>query len=387
MSVVDCSYHVGLGFLPAALAIDDPERPGLRRAGPRSRAPYGAERVELHFPRARDLAGEGTSNMGLVTAGVDIVDLSGLGDVQSVCADVARRGRIDETQAASLRAGLDGAVLPAAGGGSFRVQYIAEEGLIMRTAGPNGRSMALPRSEGMNGHGAATSVHIDQDVYGTPLAQIMDGRAPSLFVHDSPDGSCHEAPMFLVNIWIPLRQVVQPLVLADGRSLDRRSHQLRYGLATGEFLERDDDLAINDIWLLLFDEGQAWYLKSDMDHRSAWIFNTLSTAHGAGTLPGEDIAEACSLALEAAEAAVEQQDSVALLALLEPVRAFDVPADAPPMLQGAIATMLACIEDACVDPSGVCGPRAAQWAAASNGARRSVVRMSLELRAVVVPAA
>lgn len=173
----------------------------------------------------------------------------------------------------------------------------------MRTAGPNGLSMAGSRSSGVNGHGQATSVHADQDVFGTPVAQLMDGRAPELFIHDSPDGYNHDAALLLVNFWIPLQQITQPLVLADGRSIDRRRHQLRYGLATDSFLERDDDLVINDIWSFLHDDDQRWYFRSEMDHRDAHVFNTLSTAHGAGTLPGEDVAERCYLALEVAESA------------------------------------------------------------------------------------
>ena len=58
-------------------------------------------------------------------------------------------------------------------------------------------------------------------------------------------------------------------MLADGRSLDRRRHQLRYGLPTGSFLDRDEDQVINDIWHLLHDDAQQWYFRSDMDHRSA----------------------------------------------------------------------------------------------------------------------
>ena len=69
--------------------------------------------------------------------------------------------------------------------------------------------------------------------------------------------------------------------------LDRRRHQLRYGLATQSFLEREEDMTINDIWTFLHHPDQRWHLRSDMDHRSAYVFDTLSTAHGACTLPGE----------------------------------------------------------------------------------------------------
>lgn len=102
----------------------------------------------------------------------------------------------------------------------------------------------------------------------------------------------------LVNAWIPLQQITQPLAFVDPRTLDRRRHQLRYGLVTSSFLERDDEMAINDIWIFLHDPDQRWFFRSQMDHTSAYLFNTLSTAHGAGTLPGEDVAERCYRSLE-----------------------------------------------------------------------------------------
>jgi hypothetical protein len=219
-------------------------------------------------------------------------------------------------------------------------------------------------------------------VYGTPLTQLMDGRAPSLFRHDSPDGRNHDAGLMLVNLWIPLQQVTQPLVLADGRSIDRRRHQLRYGLATETFLEREDDMAINDIWTFLHDPGQRWYLRSDLDHRTAYVFNTLSTPHTSCALPGEDVAEQCFRALEAAESAVECGDRVALREALATVPRAPSPA-APPALREAIAAMLAVADDARRDPTAVCGTEAEAWLAAARAARRAVIRMSLELRMVV----
>lgn len=369
--------------MPESQAIPDPDRPGLRRAGPRASAPYGNERVEFQNCTATDLVNGIPDGLGIRTAGFDLVDLSGLDDLQQACEQVRQAGSIGDAAASTIRAGLEGAVLRTAQGESVRVLYLADEGFIMRTAGPNGLSLVGPRSEGMNGHGGATSVHIDQDVYGTPLTQLMDGRAPSLFVHDSPDGRCDDASMFLMNMWIPLQQVVQPLTLADGRSIDRRRHQLRYGLPTGSFLDRDDEMAINDIWTMLHDQGQEWYFNSEMDHRSAWIFNTLSVAHGAGTLDGEDVAERCYLALEAAEAAAGRSDADGLVRALEPARGAAAPPTAPPALRGAIDAMAASVEDGLSDPAGVCGPRAGDWSAASRAARRPMVRMSLELRLVV----
>jgi hypothetical protein len=235
----------------------------------------------------------------------------------------------------------------------------------------------------MNNHGGAASVHADQDVYGTPLVQLMGGRAPDLFRHVSPDGENHEADLMLVNLWIPLQQVVAPLVLADGQTIDRRRHQLRYGLPTTSFLERDEDLAINDIWSFLHDDAQQWYFRSEMDHRTAWVFNTLSTPHGAGVLPGEDLAARCVRALQEAEMAVESGDAAALAEALTPLAGASIPEGVPAPLRAAIERMLYLCDTAARDPAGTMGEGAGEWLAATTVARGAVDRMSLELRLVV----
>jgi hypothetical protein len=382
MSLVDVTYPVRLGFAPESVAIPDPDHPGLLRAGPRASAPYGSSNIEVHVCDATDCV-DGNVQPDLKTLGFDTVDLSAFDALQEACACVRAAGAIASDQADEIRAALDGSVLSTSDGGSLRVMHIAEEGFIMRTAGPNGLSMVGSRSSGMNGHGQATSVHADQDVFGTPVAQLMDGRAPELFMHDSPDGYNHDAALLLVNFWIPLQQITQPLVLADGRSIDRRRHQLRYGLATDSFLERDDDLVINDIWSFLHDDDQRWYFRSEMDHRNAHVFNTLSTAHGAGTLPGEDVAERCYLVLEVAESALVAGDTAAFSSTLSDAAELRRPQHTTPALADAIETMLALIDDATTAPSEVCGERAVAWVTASRSARRRVVRMSLELRMVV----
>jgi hypothetical protein len=383
MALAGHSYPVRLGFIPDSMAVPDPDHPGRRRAGPRASAPYAAENVTVHPCPAVDCAGAGAVRPDLERFGFDTVDLSGFGALQQTCADVRLAGRITDAQAATIRAALGGAVLSTASGATLRVLYLAEEGFIMRTAGPNGMVLVGPRSTGMNDHGGATSVHADQDVFGTPMAQLMDGRAPDLFVHDSPDGHNHDAAMVLVNLWIPLQQITRPLVLADGRSTDRRGHQLRYGLATDSFLERDDDLAINDIWMFLHDPDQRWYFRSEMDHRCAYVFNTLSTPHGAGVLPGEDLAEWCYRALEAAESAVARADVTGLAEAAAAPGRPESPALITPAVRDAVEAMLDLLDEAVGDPAGVCGRRAETWSATSRAARRRVVRMSLEMRMVV----
>lgn len=383
MTLADPVYPLSLGFTPATVAIDDADHPGLRRAGPRASAPYGSDSVEMHVCPASDGLSDRSFGPDLLETGFDTVDLSGFDRIQQVCAAVGAAGWVTDADSAAIRAALNGATLQTSSGASLRVQYLADEGFIMRTVGPNGMSLVGSRSSGMNGHGGATSVHADQDVFGTPLAQIMDGRAPSLFVHDSPDGHNHDASMLLVNLWIPLHQITQPLVLADGRSVDRRRHQLRYGLATESFLDRDDDLAINDIWMFLHDDAQRWYFRSDMDHRNAYVFNTLSTPHGAGTLPGEDVAQWCYRALEAAESAAERGDvSGVVEAVSAPGRA-DLAELVTPALHNAIAAMVSLLDEAGADPVAAAGGQLSGWLERSRASRRAVVRMSLEMRMVV----
>lgn len=172
----------------------------------------------------------------------------------------------------------------------------------------------------------------------------MAGRAPELFRHDSPDGRSHDASLMLVNLWIPLHQITQPLVPADGRRLDRRRHQLRSGLPTGSFLDREDEMAVDDIWTMLHDSGREWCFHFEMDHRSADVSNTLSAPHGAGSLTGEDVAERGFRALDAMDTLVDEARS---------------------------------------DPSAVCGSGREGWVERSRAARRAVVCTSIGMRIVV----
>lgn len=377
------TYPVELGFLPDAFATPDVDHPGLLRAGERASAPYGDESVEFHECPATDCDQDGDIGTDLLGAGFDTVDLTPFAALQSVLGRVDEAGNMNDSDAEAVQAALEGAVLQCRSGLTLTVLYVADEGQFIRTAGPNRMSMVPPRSIGRNDHGPATSVHGDQDVFGTPIRQLMGGEAPTLFRHDSPGVHNHEPSLMLVNLWIPLQQITQPLVLADGRSIDRRCHQLRYGLATDSFLEREDDAAINDIWMFLHDPDQRWFFRSEMDHRSAYVFNTLSTPHGAGVLPGENLAERCFRALEAGESAAERGDADGLVDALADIDETRAPDEATPALRRAIEGMLALADEARSDPEAVCGPRSQDWVASSQAARRSVVRRSLELRVVV----
>ena len=65
MAPTDTSYPVRLGFTPDALAIPDPNHPGLRRAGPRTSAPYGGDSVEVHVCPATDCLADGSTRPDL----------------------------------------------------------------------------------------------------------------------------------------------------------------------------------------------------------------------------------------------------------------------------------------------------------------------------------
>ncbi len=375
------TLDIELGFSPRSVAIEDPDHPGLMRAGPRASAPYGDANVERHICRAVDGTRGTELQPSLHEVGFDVADLSGIDSLQEACERVCAAGEISDNDAATIRAALNNAELSLAGGSTVSVAHVSDEGFIMRSSGPNGLAIVGELSQGMNGHGVARSVHVDQDVFGTPLLQLMEGRAPEMFRYESPDGSNSHASLMLVNLWIPLQQIVQPLALADGRTIDRRSHQLRYGLHTGSFLDRKDEMEINDIWAFLHDDAQRWYVRTEMDHRNAYVFDTLSTPHGSCTLPGEDVAEQLYRALEAAEAATKATD-VANLVEATSTEPQARSSQTPPPLKAALDNMQAVLDEAGADPEATC-ENAVDWLPRARAARRSVERMSLELRMVV----
>ena len=99
----------------------------------------------------------------------------------------------------------------------------------MRVVGPNGHVVDSDRAvTKTSGHAAATSVHADQDVLGTPLRQILRGAAPTLFRNRSADTQNTSSPLHLVNLWIPLQQITRPLALMDQRSRDRHGLHRRH---------------------------------------------------------------------------------------------------------------------------------------------------------------
>jgi hypothetical protein len=313
-------------------------------------------------------------------------DLSRLPELQAALARVRVAGHLSDVDAAQIRRRLQRRSLPLSGGARLRLLHIAREGFFMRRAGPNGRRVddAGPRT-GHNGHDAATAVHADQDVDGTPLRQILRGTAPLLFHHDSPDRSNHRSRLFLINLWIPLDQVTRPLALMDKRTLDRRAHQLRYGLPTDTFLQRSKDMQVNDIWTFLHDDRQQWYFGSEMDSNTAYVFETLGSPHGSFIIPGEELADLRRQQLVDALDAVKRRDEAAATRALTDPGEDPRPEPATPSLRRAITAMEALIAEGRAHTSELCraeGPT--PWSTRATAAADHVVRKSLEMRVVAL---
>lgn len=281
-----------LGFSRPAEVVEDEGNRGLRRAVTRPVDQDFSRQFEYRRCQIRDLCGAGHPQPGLRSMGFETIDLRDREGLQSLLCDVRVAGEISVPQSRQLRRYLQGSVFPLSQGRCLKMLHVAPEGLVMRKGGPNGLKVDPHRSmTEMNHHDVALAIHGDQDVRGTPLRQIMRGFAPSMFNHRTPDGSNHWSPLTLVNLWIPLQQITRPLALMDRRTLNARKHQLRYALPTDTFLDRREDMRLNDIWAFLHDDDQRWYFHSHMNHQQAYVFDTLGEPHGSFTLPGEDVAE------------------------------------------------------------------------------------------------
>lgn len=368
------------------VSLDDP-RLGLSRA----RTLHAPDRLDprsydWHTCRVTDCSAAGLAP-DLLRHGFAHAELSGRAELQATLERVRGAGRLEAADVAEIRRQLVGRRIPLRDGRVLWLLHIAREGFFMRRAGPNGMALARdPGPAGINDHDATLSVHADQDVDGTPLRQILRGTAPWLFRHDRPAGGNRRSPLLLLNLWIPLEQATRPLALMDASSLDRRAHQLRYGLLTDGILQRDASRRINDIWVFRHHASQRWYFTSEIDANTAYVFSTLSTPHGAIVLPGEDRAEARYRQLTAAVDAVHRRDEPAARRGLQADgadRAEGEPATAP--LRRAIAAMEALLEEGRANLPALCrGEGAASWCARARAAAERVVRKSLEMRAVAL---
>ena len=312
--------HATLTFSKPGDVTPDVERPGLLKAD------FAAEdgTGDVHVCELTDLSAPGAIEAGLEAAGFETIDLEANTALQEALDDVRQRDRLTSEAEAAIRQSLTGMEVELANGTRLRVDLVVDDGLFHRRSGPGWTDVNPGGIDGVNGHGGARYVHGDQDVYGTPLRRLMHGTAPDAFRHVTPDGRNDDAATFLLNLWIPIYAPVQPLALMDQRTVDAARHQLRFGLPVDGFLERDKDAEINDIWRFLYHGDQEWFVRTEMDSRQGYLFNTLGTAHGAACLAGEDALAPLFLALSEAVGAIESGDAVPALT------AIDVSTPEPP---------------------------------------------------------
>lgn len=344
---------------------------------------YSPDRFRVTDCEVRDCDGSQGIDASLHDHGFAHADLSHLDELQAALERVHRAGRVEPPDVAAIRRAIVHRSIPLSGGARLRLFYVAPEGFIMRRAGPNGLCMVEDRvALEINDHEAALNVHVDQDVHGTPIRQIMRGAAPWLFHHDSPTAQNLRSPLFLVNVWVPLNQITRPLTLADRQSLDRRAHQVRMGLPTQELFTRSEDRRFNDLYSFLHHPEQRWFFTAEMDSSRAYVFETLSTPHGSCILPGEAHAETLFLALGVAMGAVERGDAVALRDVTG--REHGRPPRATAPLQRAMAEMSRVLEEAHREADALCAPGSdtSGWTREADEAREAVVRKSVEMRAV-----
>jgi hypothetical protein len=369
-----------LGFTRAEDVSADEERRGLLRARTLAFPADPGESFDFRSCLLNDCADPRTLEPGLEQAGFETIDLSRHAPLQAALATIRDEDRVSDASAQALRASLNGARLRRSNGASLRIEHVAEEGLIQRRAGPNGLDVNPGGMDGANGHGGAPAIHADQDVFGTPLKQLMNGTAPDLFRHQTPDARNDDSSLCLLNLWIPIQQITRPLVLMDRRTLDPKRHQLRYGLPVTRFLDRDEQSSVNDIWTFLPDPAQKWYFRSAMGPDQGYVFDTLGEPHGATILPGEEALERLYLDLgRAAEAAVAG-DASALreIAATPPPALPDVTTDA---IRDAWLRMTELLREAGSRAGEICASSDC-WRSRVHEAMDAVIRKSVELRLV-----
>ncbi|MFP5257141.1 MAG: hypothetical protein ACLGI8_14970 [Acidimicrobiia bacterium] len=369
-----------LGFARPDHVSPDDERPRLRRAATIHPAPLDDTTLAMEACQIRDLAVLGASEPTLDEAGFAIADLPDRRGLHDTLRAVRADQQLSPPSAAALRRSLSRARLQLRDGTRLLILHVAAEGLLFRREGPAGLELGGGPDDEVR-HGGAVNVHADQDVLGTPLRQLMRGHAPRFLRHDAPDSSNRRSPLMLVNLWLPLRQVTRPLTLMHSASLDRRRHQCRYRLPTDGILDRSGETAVNDIWAFLHHEAQEWYLHSELDLGQAYVFDTLSTAHGSCVLPGEEVAAERYRRLAAAEAAIRASVVAALRVATTGRGAGEVPTAS---LQRAIAAMDALLDEAASQAEPLAAGPAHDWLRRSEAARAAVVRSSIELRALAL---
>lgn len=359
-----------LGFLHPENRLTDPD--GVLRAPTHQGDASTYQAPDRQFCTLHDCAAGGDTPQ-LEIHGFETLGLSHLTGLQASLQRVMQAGRLDDEDSRHIRRALSGQRFSLGNGKQLRILFIAGDGLLLRRSGPNG--LRLDPEAAMtahNGHEPAASVHADQDVYGTPLRQMLWRLAPRLFRHESPNDSNRRSPLFLLNLWIPLRQVVRPLVFMDQRSLDRRRHQLRYDLPVADFLKRSSNQSHNATWAFLHHPEQRWHFDSTLDHHRAWLFNTLGTPHGATVLPGEALAE--TLYRQLAALCTDMPAP-----LMQGIDTATPPNDTPRPLVQAIRQMQALLQEALQEAQ---ARRSPDWQQRTQAALQRVERQSLEMRLV-----
>ncbi len=370
-----------LGFTRAEDVSPDHEREGMLRARtlPFGVDPYGA--LDFRSCVLNDCTKLENTEFLVDEAGFETIDLSSNVALQQAIETVRREDRLSTAAADALRLSLNGTPIRLANGRSLRIEHVADEGMIHRRAGPNGLDVNPDGMDGANGHGGAPGIHGDQDVLGTPLKQMMDGAAPTLFRHQTPDARNDDSSLFLLNLWIPIQQITRPLVLMDRRTLQPQCHQLRYGLPVTSFLDRDDEASVNDIWKFLPDPAQEWYFRSVMGSDQGYVFDTLGQAHGACILPGEEALEQLHLQIGRACEAVAKGDASALReATAAPSLAL------PEITTEAIRDAWQCMTELLAEAETQASEISAldeHWLSRARAAMDVVVRKSVEMRMVV----
>src|SRR5690606_17250212 len=142
----------------------------------------------------------------LEEAGFEHIDIASIIPLQDALETARQSGTLDAKQVRQIKRALLGQSIPLANGKRLRIVFIAGEGMIIRKSGPNGLSVTGHETpDAHNGHVAAKAIHADQDVYGTPVRQMLCRMAPWIFRHESPNGHNRCSPVFLLNLWIPLQ--------------------------------------------------------------------------------------------------------------------------------------------------------------------------------------
>lgn len=376
-----------LAFVREDAVSPDPQRPPLLRAAPRDHSrPPAPGSLDLRRFCIRDCDALADDEApALFEHGFALVDLSELTALQAALARVHEADRLEPEDVAALRRALRGRRLTTATGTRLRVLHVASEGVLMRRAGPNGLRLVPirtpPEGRRIDDHDASENVHVDQDVDGTPLRQLMRGAAPWLLRHDSPTHRNTRSRLVVLNLWIGLQQITRPLALMDKRSFDRVRHQVAYAMTTSFMLEREAERQVNDIWAVLPDARQRWYFTGQLDARRGYLFETLGTAHGAFILPGEDLAERRYLQLGRVEVALAERDRAKLERALAPELAT-IP-ETTASLRAAIGAMDQLLDEARSRGPTLLDPALAHdWSERAKEAMQRVVRRSIELRLV-----